>query len=89
MLVLLLILLFALYLGKSNYKLYGGSHPAPAEPRVKFQYPFKSPWEFYQQPYFLYREPHLMSKEMYYRYSVPNYYTKFNRDYYGDMNIVR
>ena len=58
-------------------------------PTTQFKYPYNSPWEFYQSPWLMYKQPWLLSKEDYYRYSVPNYYTKFNRDYYGDMNIIR
>src|SRR3990172_9771243 len=58
-------------------------------PRMSFQYPYTTPWEFYQSPWIMYKEPHLMSKEEYYRYSVPTYYTKLTWDYYGNPDIVR
>lgn len=62
--------------------LYGGgridgipsSYPAPAKPRMTFQYPYTSPWDFYQSPWLMYRQPEMLSREEYYRNLVPNYY---------------
>jgi len=99
--LILLIVLFVIYklnqVTYQSHQLRGGGSitssqpatiPAPAKPRMSFQYPYTSPWEFYQSPWLMYRQPQMLSREAYYRYSVPNYYTKFNQDYYGSLDHV-
>jgi len=56
-----------------------GSNAKSAEPRMTFQYPMRPPWHFYQSPWMMYQQPWLLSKENYYRYSVPSYFSKITR----------